>query len=447
METFQLAIIGGGPAGYTAAEKAAHAGLRTVLFEKRALGGVCLNEGCIPTKTLLYSAKMLEHMRVADKYGLTCAGGDVNMPKLQTRRTKIIRKLTAGIRSRMTAAGVTVVNAEAAVSAYKPGEILIEAGGETYTAEKILLCTGSEVAIPPIPGVDKVAYWTSTEALSSAEIPQHLVVIGGGVVGMEFACFYRSIGSEVTVIEMLPEVLAGLDGEISAMFREECRKKGIRFFLSARVEALEEGAVCFSHEGETKRVEADRVLLAAGRRPVNRPSEVLPMEYDGRRLKVDSHMRTSLEGVYACGDITGFSMLAHTAEREAAVAVNDILGIADEMSYRAIPGVVYTSPEVAGVGQTEEQLRAAGIEYKAKKLPMSFAGRFVVENEAFAGLCKVLVNADDKILGVHMLGTPSSEIIVAAGMAIEQGLTAHEWAKTVFPHPTVGEILKETLHQ
>jgi dihydrolipoamide dehydrogenase len=390
---------------------------------------------------------MLEHMRAADKYGLICAGGDVNMPKLQARRTKIIRKLTAGIRARMTAAGVTVVNAEAAVSAYKPGEIPIEAAGETYTAAKLLLCTGSEVAVPPIPGLDKVQYWTSTEALSSAEIPQHLVVIGGGVVGMEFACFYRSIGSEVTVIEMLPEVLGGLDGEISAMFREECRKKGIRFFLSARVESLEEGAVSFSHEGEMRRVEADRVLLAAGRRPINRPSEVLPMEYDGRRLKVDSHMRTSLEGVYACGDITGFSMLAHTAEREAAVAVNDILGVADEMSYRAIPGVVYTSPEVAGVGMTEEQAKAAGIEYHVKKLPMSYAGRFVVENEAFAGLCKVIVDKEEKVLGVHMLGTPSSEIIVAAGMAVEQGLTASEWSKTVFPHPTVGEILKEALSE
>ncbi|MEG1905349.1 MAG: dihydrolipoyl dehydrogenase [Bacteroidales bacterium] len=444
--TYQLAIIGGGPAGYTAAEKAAQAGLSVILFERNALGGVCLNEGCIPTKTLLYSAKMYDHFKVADKFGLSCAEYGVNLPKIQSRKNKIIRKLTAGIRSRLTSANVTMVNAEAGVERYASNRILIQAAGETYEAERLLLATGSESWVPPIPGIETASYWTSADALRVDEIPAELTIVGGGVIGMEFAGFFQSMGTKVTIIEMLPEILAGIDGEIAALYREEFRKKGVAFYLSARVEEINGSVIRITHDGEEKELSYSRLLIAAGRRPVLRQGSELPYEMEGKRIRVNRFMQTSLPNVYACGDITGVSMLAHTAEREAAVAVNHMLGIADEMSYRAIPGVVYTSPEVAAVGYTEEQLKERGIAYSVRKLPMSYAGRFVVENEGFNGLCKLLVSESHTVLGVHILGTPSSEFIVAAGMAIEHELTLSEWEKTVFPHPTVSEILKEVMN-
>lgn len=441
--TYQLAIIGGGPAGYTAAEKAARAGLSVILFERNALGGVCLNEGCIPTKTLLYSAKMYDHFKVAAKYGLSCESFGVDMAKIQSRKTKIIRKLTAGIRNRLTQHGVTLVPAEAVVEEYSANWFRIRAGEELYEAQRLLLATGSEVAVPPIPGLDAVSYLTSKEMLELKEIPSDLLIIGGGVIGMEFAGFYNSMGTKVTVVEMLPEILAGVDREIAGLYREECRKKGIEFYLSARVNCIDGGEVILTQDAEEVKLPFSSLLVAAGRRPVF--DRKLPLETDGKRLRITSNMRTSLPNVYACGDITGFSMLAHTAEREAEVAVNHILGIPDDMSYDAIPGVVYTSPEVAWVGYTEEQLRQEGISFCVKKLPMSYAGRFVVENEGLNGLCKILIGEDERILGVHILGTPASEFIIAAGMAITQKLTVEEWEKTVFPHPTVSEILKEVI--
>lgn len=443
--TYQLAIIGGGPAGYTAAEKAAKSGLSVILFERNALGGVCLNEGCIPTKTLLYSAKLYDHFKIADKYGLTCGSYGVDYPKVIARKNKIIRKLNAGIRARLSAHDVTVVAADAWVERYASNSILIKAGDLYYEAEKLLLATGSEISIPPIAGLNGVDFWTSTEALNAKEIPEDLIIVGGGVIGMEFACLFNSLGTRVTVVEMLPEILGGTDREIAALFREECNKKGIRFYLSAQIKEVKPGELFIVQAKEEVVLTYSRLLVATGRRPILKVSSELPYGMDGKRLKVNQFMQTTLPNVYACGDITGISMLAHTAEREAAVAVNHILGKPDEMHYNAIPGVVYTSPEVASVGYSEEQLVSHQIAYTVRKIPMSYAGRFVVENEGFTGLCKILIGENKTILGVHILGSPASEFIVAAGMAIERELTAEEWEKTVFPHPTVSEILKETL--
>lgn len=448
---YSLAIIGGGPAGYTAAEEAARAGLTVILFEKNALGGVCLNEGCIPTKTLLYSAKLYDHCKVSDKYGIGCDGIGFDLAKIIGRKNKVIRKLTAGIRSRLNTSGVTVVNEEALMVDYSPSQVTLKAGDSLYCAEKLLLATGSETFVPPINGLDQCAYWISADALNTKEIPTELLIVGGGVIGMEFASFFSSMGSKVTVVEMLPEILGGMDGEIASLFREECRKKGIRFYLSASVLGVtaSEATIRLSAEDALKigqeelSVGFDRLLMAAGRRPVIPHN--LPLEMDGRRLKINRFMQTSLPNVYACGDITGFSMLAHTAERESSVAVHHMLGIPDEMCYESVPGVVYTSPEVAAAGSTEEQLRERQIGYRVKKIPMSYAGRFVVENEGLNGLCKILVAEDNTILGVHMLGTPASEFVVAAVMAIEQKMTVSVWEKTIFPHPTVSEVLKEAL--
>ena len=444
---YQVAIIGGGPAGYTAAEAAARAGLSVVLFEKRALlGGVCLNEGCIPTKTLLYSAKVYDTTRHAQKYAISVQEPIFDLPKIIARKQKVVRKLVLGIKSRLTAAGVTMVTGEAEVA----DKSHVKCGGELYECDNLLLCAGSETFIPPIPGVEGVPYWTHRDALDCKQLPQSLVIVGGGVIGMEFASFFNSLGTKVTVIEMLDEILGGMDRELSALLRADYAKRGVTFLTSTKVVSLEGDAssvrVSVENAGGASVIEAEKVLLSVGRRPVLKGFglENLDVEKDERgRLRVDSHMQTSLPGVYACGDLTGFSLLAHTAVREAEVAVRHIAGQADEMSYAAIPGVVYTNPEIAGVGETEESLQRKGIACRTVKLPMAYSGRFVAENEGVNGVCKLILSENDIILGAHVLGNPASEIIVQAGMAISLGLTAGQWARMVFPHPTVGEIFKE----
>ena len=443
---YQVAIIGGGPAGYTAAEAVARAGQSVVLFEKRALGGVCLNEGCIPTKTLLYSAKVYDTACHAQKYAVSVQDSAFDLPKIIARKQKVVRKLVLGIKSRLTAAGVTMVTGEAEVA----DKNHVKCGDALYECDNLLLCTGSETFIPPIPGVEGVPYWTHRDALDSKQLPQSLAIVGGGVIGMEFASFFNSLGTKVTVIEMLDEILGGMDLELSALLRADYAKRGITFLTSTKVVSLEGDASSVRVSVENARgasvVEAEKVLLSVGRRPVLKGFglENLDLAKDERgRLRVDAHMQTSLPGVYACGDLTGFSLLAHTAVREAEVAVHHIAGQADEMSYAAIPGVVYTNPEIAGVGETEESLQRKGIACRTVKLPMAYSGRFVAENEGVNGVCKLILSENGVILGAHVLGNPASEIIVQAGMAISLGLTAGQWARMVFPHPTVGEIFKE----
>ena len=450
---YQVAIIGGGPAGYTAAETAGKAGLSVVLFEKQNLGGVCLNEGCIPTKTLLYSAKTYDGARHASKYAVNVPEASFDLPKIIARKQKVVRKLVLGVKGKLTAHNVVLVSGEATVI----DKNHVQCGEETYECDNLLLCTGSETFIPGIPGVNTVPYWTHRDALDSKELPASLAIIGGGVIGMEFASFFNSLGVQVTVIEMLDEILGDMDKELSAMLRAEYAKRGINFMLSAKVVSVAEASV---EDGQPQiqvnyetaegagSVVAAKLLMSVGRRPVTKGFglENLNLEKTERgNICVNEQMQTSVPGVYACGDLTGFSLLAHTAVREAEVAIHTITGKKDAMSYRAIPGVVYTNPEIAGVGETEESLQKKGATYRTVKLPMAYSGRFVAENEGVNGVCKLLLAGDDTVLGAHVLGNPASEIITLAGMAIELKLTAGEWKKIVFPHPTVGEIFKEAL--
>jgi len=452
---YDLAIIGGGPGGYAAAEHAGAAGLSVVLFEKNELGGVCLNEGCVPTKTLLYSAKVYDYARHADLYGVSVEGASFDYAKILKRKEKVVRKLVGGVKLKMKNAGVTVVKGEAEVCGRDGDGFRLVCDGVDYGSRHLLLCTGSESVVPPIPGLREAGETvvTSREILSLQERPDELVIIGGGVIGMEFASFFNSMGTKVTVVEMMPKILGPMDGEISAMLQDVYARRGVEFHLGCRVTAVDGREVVFEDpEGKVCRAGGDRILLSVGRRARLQGLEALGLEYAlnpaGRPVgvKVDAHMRTSVPGVYAAGDVTGFSMLAHTAEREGVVAVNDILGRRDCMDYSAIPGIVYTNPEVAGVGLTEEEAARKGIACKVLKLPMAYAGRFVAENERVNGICKILVGEPDgTVLGVHMLGNPSSEIIHSACIAIGGGMTVDSLSKVVFPHPTVSEIIKETL--
>lgn len=451
---FQVMIIGGGPAGYTAAEAAGKAGLSVVMFEKQNVGGVCLNEGCIPTKTLLYSAKTYDNARHASKYGVNVPEVSFDLPKIIARKSKVVRKLVLGIKAKLTANQVTVVNGEAQII----NKNTIRCGEEIYEGDYLILCTGSDTFIPPITGVNNVRYWTHQDALDNKEMPESIAIIGGGVIGMEFASFFNSLGVKVTVVEMLDEILGGIDKELSAMLRADYTKRGIDFLLSTKVVAVnenEEGiTVSFEKGEESGCVTAKKLLMSVGRRPVTKGFglENLNLNKSERgSICVNDEMETSLPNVYVCGDLTGFSMLAHTASREGEVAVHSILHKLgketkpDTMSYRAVPGVVYTNPEIAGVGQTEEMLMKNNIHYRVVKLPMAFSGRFVAENEGVNGICKLLIADDRTILGAHLLGNPASEIITLAGMAIELRLPAEEWKKIIFPHPTVSEIFKEAL--
>lgn len=447
---YSLIIIGGGPAGYTAAETAGKAGLKVLLIEKQNLGGTCLNEGCIPTKTLLYAAKIHDQALHASKYAVSTGEVKADLPKIVARKGKVVRKLVLGIKAKLQAAGVEVLSGCASlVDAHT-----VSCNDATYTADHILLCTGSETFLPPIDGLESVPYWTHREALDAKELPSSLGIIGGGVIGMEFASFFNSLGVEVTVIEMADEILGGMERSLSADLRAVYAKRGIRFVLGAAVTQMAETEgqteIVFK-QGETEgRILVGQLLLSVGRKPFTEGLglENLSLARTPRgHLQVDEQMRTSVPHIFACGDLTGFSLLAHTAVREAEVAVHTILGKTDSMSYRAIPAVVYTQPEIAGVGETTESATRKGLAFRELSLPMAFSGRFVAENEGVNGTCKVLVDESDCIIGAHLLGNPASEIITLAGMAIEMGLTLEQWKRMVFPHPTVSEIWKETIGQ
>lgn len=435
-----LAIIGGGPAGYTAAEKASKAGKNVVLFEQNALGGTCLNVGCIPTKTLLYSAKQYYNAIHADKYGVKAENVSFDYAKIAQRKQKVVRKLVAGVKAKLNNEYCTVINGTASVVSRTDEEVIIACGEEQYVAENLLICTGSNNFVPPIPGVkDNPAVWDSTLALDTKELPQSIVIVGGGVIGMEFATLYHELGVPVTVIEAMPTILPNLDQEIVSVLREKYEKSGVKILTDTKVLSLE-GNLVKTSNGD---YEADKILISVGRRANLQGLEALTdLEYE-RGIKVDDFMKTNLANVYAAGDVTGKIMLAHVASRQAEVAVGRMLKQIplQRIAYNAIPSVVYTNPEIASVGITEDVM-----DCEVRRLPMTFSGRFVAENEGETGLCKMLIDKKTQsVMGVHMIGNPCSEFVAAASFAVRMGYTVAEFQQVVFPHPTVSEILKEIL--
>lgn len=435
-----LAIIGGGPAGYTAAEQAIKAGKQVVLFEKESLGGTCLNVGCIPTKTLLYSAKQYYNATHAQKYGVTAENVVFDYAAMQKRKTIVVRKLVAGIKQRLNSELCTLVTGEAAVVSRTDEKVVITCNGVEYDAENLLICTGSTNFVPPIPGIkENEAVWSSTDALAAKELPKSIVIVGGGVIGMEFATLYHELGIPVTIIEAMPQILPNIDGEIAAMLRERYEKAGVQILTDTKVLEIK-GNTAVTSQGEFV---AERILVCVGRRANLSGLEALTdLEYE-RGIKVDDFMRTNLSNVYAAGDVTGKIMLAHAASRQAEVAVGRMLKQIplQRIAYNAIPSVVYTNPEIASVGITEEVM-----DCEVRRLPMTFSGRFMAENEGETGLCKMLIDKKSQsILGVHAIGNPCSEFIAAASFAVRMGYTVSEFKQVVFPHPTVSEILKEIL--
>jgi len=451
---YDLIVLGGGPAGYLAGERAGQAGLKALVIEKRAFGGVCLNEGCVPSKSLLYSAKVFDYANHGEKYGVTTTGASIDQEKVIERKNKVVNTLVSGIEMTLKSHKVDTVKAVGKITGKTQEGYTVEADGNVYTGKHLIIATGSSAVVPPIPGVkegvESGMVLTNREVLDLTEIPKNLVVIGGGVIGLEMASYYNSVGANVTVVEMLPKIAGPTDEDISDILLKNYKAKGITFHLGAKVTEVTKDSVVFEKDGKTESVPADKVLLSIGRRAVSADIglETIGVEVNRGAIVTDRHMKTNVPGVYAAGDVNGKSMLAHTAYREAEVAINNILGKKDIMRYDAIPAVIYTNPEVGSCGETERTAKEKGYDIEVVKLPMAYSGRYVAENEGGNGIIKLVVDKKyRRILGCHVLSNYASEFIIAAVMMIESQWKIDDIKEFVFPHPTVCEIIREALFQ
>jgi len=454
---YDLIIIGGGPGGYMAAERAGQAGLHVLLIEKNALGGVCLNEGCIPSKTLLNSAKIYEYATHGEAYGVKAEKAILDHKYVLERKNKVVKKLVGGVSALLKASKVTVIYGQAHIIDNNH----VRVNEDVYEGSRLMISTGSAPVVPPIDGaLDGLGsgfVLTSGGMLDLEEIPEKLTVIGGGVIGLEMASYYHCAGSKVTVIEMLDKIGGTIDDEISAVLLGSYKNRGIEFILGARVTGIDghSGTVLYSPKESVGKitaapceVKADKVLLAIGRKP---QIEGFGLENTGiavmrGAILTDMHCLTSIPNIYAVGDVNGKYMLAHAAYREAEVAVNHILGKPDIMRYDAVASVIYTTPEVACVGENEESAKAKGIDCSTVSLPMSYSGRFIAENSVTDGVCKVVIDKKRRnIIGLHIIGSYASEIILSACIMIEMQMSVDDVKEIVFPHPTVGEMIREAV--
>lgn len=449
---YDLMILGGGPAGYNAAERAAHGGMQVLLIEERALGGVCLNEGCIPTKTLLNSAKIYESALHGADYGVTVSGASIDHAKVVDRKDKVVKTLVSGVGAKMRGAKVTVVNGTGCITGKNPDGFQVRCGEAVYQGKRLLICTGSEAAVPPVEGLREAVTagfaMTNREILDMRTVPKQLCVIGGGVIGLEMASYFSIVGTQVTVVEMLDKIAGPTDKDISAILQKNLEKKGIRFLLGAKVTSVssDRKTVTCEADGKSVTIDCDAVLVSTGRRArtAGIGLEKAGVLLDRGAVVCDDRGRTSVPGIWAAGDVNGRSMLAHTAYREGEVAVSDMLGIADRVDYLAIPAVIYTKPEVGTVGDTVESAANRGVQATEHTVSLRYSGRYVAEVEGGDGIVKIVVDdAHKTIIGVHMIGSYASEIIYGAAAMVAARQRVSDVQKLVFPHPTVCEVIRE----
>jgi dihydrolipoamide dehydrogenase len=451
VETYEIAVIGGGPGGYVAAIKAAQSGKQVCLIEKGELGGVCLNQGCIPTKTLLRSVEILNSVRHCEEYGVVgvkTSQAAISMDKLQQRKRAVVKKLSGGVGFLLQGNRVKVYRGSAAFVKHDT----LKVNGDEIIAANIIIATGSKPATLPVPvsgGKGKHSpVITSNEALELTAIPKKMTIIGGGVIGIEFAYIFAQLGSKITVVEMMDHILPMVDEEITDEIAKMLKALGIEIMTAAKVSRIIGSNVYFEHGGSDKTVAADKILMAVGRTPdtAGLNLETLGMKMNGRAIAVDEHLRTNVQGIYAIGDVNGLSMLAHTASREAIIAVENILGQSSRIDYNRIPWGIYTQPEVASVGLTEKQAREKYGEIKVGRFPLAANGKAVIEGET-QGMIKVIIEPRyNEILGVHIYGLHATDMISEAVLAMNLEATAEEIAFTVHPHPTVAEIIPEAFH-
>jgi dihydrolipoamide dehydrogenase len=446
--TYDIAIIGAGPAGYKAAERAGQSGLKTLLFDKEYLGGVCLNEGCIPIKTLLYTSRLFKMAKDGVKYGIHAENIRYDLSAIMRRKNKVVKKLVGGVENTLKKFGVEIIYEKAFIKGKTKDTIIIESTGNEFHAKNLIIATGSEPMMPGIPGLESRNFYTSREILQLSELPDEITILGAGYIGIELAAFFSAMGTKVTVVELMPDILPGIDKELSQLLKKELSASKVEFKLGIEVVKVEKNNLVAKSGFESKLIPFKNLLICIGRKPSvqNLGLENLDIEYHDSGIKTDHQCRTNIPHVYAAGDVNGLSMLAHTAYREAEVVVNNIIGNKDMMRYEAVPWVVYTSPEIATVGMTGEMAKEQDIEYEVRKLPMAYSGRFVAENEGKNGFAKIIIGKKYRnVLGMHLIGNPASEMIYGAGMMIENEMRIQDIEEIIFPHPTVSEILRETV--
>ena len=453
MEKFDIVIIGSGPGGYIAAIRAGQLGLKTAIVEKdKELGGTCLNVGCIPSKALLTSSDHVMFARKeAAKHGIVIDNVQVDLPKMQQRKDKVVRTMNSGVRALMKTNKVTTFEGLGTITA--PGKVSVKSSkGETQEIEtkNIVIATGSAPIELPFAKFDGKTIVSSTEALCFTEAPKKLLVIGAGAIGLELGSVWNRLGSEVTMLEFLPRIAIGFDLELSNLLQRLLTAQGITFHLETKVSAVKidngRAIVTATKDGEELKFEADKVLVSVGRRPFSEGlcAEKLGVEFDERkRIKVDKHFRTNIEGIYAIGDVIAGPMLAHKAEDEGIACVEIIAGKSGHVNYDAIAGIIYTNPELAGVGLTEDQAKEKGMHVRIGKFPFRANGR-AVANEDVDGMAKFVADAKtDRILGAHILQHLASELIAEAVSVIEFGGSSEDLGRTCHSHPTLSEAVKE----
>ena len=412
---YDLIILGGGPAGYNAAERAGHAGLKTLVIEERALGGVCLNEGCIPTKTLLYSAKIYDYAKHSADYGVKFGSAEIDHAFVVNRKNGVVKQLVSGVGAKLKKSGVEVVKATATVKERNSEGFVVTADGKEYVGKQLLIATGSSPALPPIDGLaDSLKEGfalTNREVLDLPAIPKTIVVVGGGVIGLEMASYFNSVGSKVYVVEMLDHIAGAVDREISKLLQKDYAARGVEFILGARVTSIKNKTVTYEKDGKVVEIPADYALVSIGRRA---RTQGIGLENIGLKLErgaivTNEQGKTNVPGVWAAGDVNGKSMLAHTAYREGEVCINNILGKKDKVNYNSIPSVIYTNPEVASVGETEESAKEKNLDVNIQTVTLKYSGRYIAENEHGYGILKVITDKKHKnIVGLHMIGSYAS---------------------------------------
>ena len=447
-EEFDIAIIGAGSGGYVAALRAAQLGARVALVERERVGGVCLNWGCIPTKAMVRSIETLLEIERAGEFGVIVSEPAFDFARMMARKAEVVERLVSGVESLLQTRKVEVISGLGEL--VTPGRIKISGGlWREVEAKKVIIATGSEAAKPPVPGVDLPGVVTSREMLAIEEAPEDLVIVGGGVVGVEFASIFSALGSKVTIIEMLPSILATVDEELARRLQQSLHKQGIAVRTKSPLKEVrqEDGALQVVFEGPQGEgaIAADLVLVSTGRVPYTEGLglERLGVRLDKRAVAVDEHMATNVPGVYAIGDVIGGYMLAHVASHEGEVAVEHALGMNRAMDYRAVPNCVFTMPEIAGVGLMEQEVKQKGIAYKRSRFPFTASGRAVAMGQP-TGLVKMICEQDSgKVLGLHIIGPHASDLIAEGALAIQLGATAGDIARTIHAHPTLPEAVME----
>jgi dihydrolipoamide dehydrogenase len=453
MEKFDVVIIGSGPGGYVAAIRAGQLGLKTALVEKdKELGGTCLNIGCIPSKALLTSSDHFMFAKEeAEKHGIIIENARVDLVKMQQRKDKVVKTFTGGVRALMKTNKVTTFEGLGTITA--PGKVSIKSSnGDAQEVEtkNIVIATGSVPVELPFAKFDGKTIVSSTEALCFTEPPPKLLVIGAGAIGLELGSVWARLGSQVTMLELLPRIAIGFDLELSNLLQRSLTAQGITFHLETKVTGVKidngRATVTASKGNEELKFDADKVLVSVGRKPFSAGlgAEKVGVEFDDRkRIKIDNHFRTNVEGIYAVGDVIAGPMLAHKAEEEGIACVEIIAGKAGHVNYDAIPGIIYTNPELAGVGLTEDQAKEKGIEYRVGKFPFRANSRALC-NEDVEGIVKFLADAKtDRILGAHILQHAASELIAEPTSVIEFGGSSEDLGRTCHSHPTLSEAVKE----